>query len=583
MQTFETRLTLTKDQEELIYGLCIAHSEGIRHSFSAAYRQEKDAKTVYAELIIMGLTACQSTSAQNIAEMIFKRQLEADKYLKTQLGKRILSSKKVISQLELRLDKQKITLSAAKDLSKKKIADKAIKSLKQVIVSKTKSLKLKERNLIILTNRLAKNKVKICFGSRTLLKQNPKINPDSIYKSYTEWRKEWDLRRNNSVVSIGKKNVTGGNPELQWQPNERVLRIRLTNEQALVRMKELAARTGLDVENGVGPKFSKYRMMARFIEIQNVDFTGHHGQARQKIMAAQGKFPLTAKIIIREGGKFYLHISVARQDSAVFTTNKNGAIGVDFNVKGVAWSVVKPDGNLKTKQQGFIPWNIQKQKSGTINVEIGTVAKKLAEIAKANSVAMAIENLDFADKKANKSKHKEYNAMLSSLATQKFVKMIEKQCLDFGIGLYLINPRYSSIGGFAKYGRLSKATIDESASHWIGRQAIFGETYKKRDMSCVKHGVKLHKEKCIVRGLKKGKRSIFLAEKLSWPCISSGLGLDRKLWNKNLKIHLGQKAIPPSTNKLAQRPQKSLDQKTRVSTVHEKLCDGANHCVQHFS
>ena len=583
MQTFETRLTLTKDQERLVSGLCVAHSESVRHALAATYRQGKDAKTVYAELINLGLTSAQTGSAQNVAEMLFKRQLEADKYQETQLEKRILYSKKNLSQLELRLDKQKITLATTEDLSKQKIAEKSIKSLRQEISMKAESLKLKERNLDILTNRLAKNKVKICFGSRTLVKQNPKINPDSIYKSYADWRKEWNLRRNNSVVSIGKKNVTGGNPELQWKPSEKVLRIRLTNAQALVRMKELSETTGLDVENGVGPQFSKYRMLARFIEITNVDFTGHHGQARQKIMTAQGKLPLTAKIVIREGGKFYLHISVARQDSAIFTINKNGALGVDFNVKGVAWSVVKPDGNLKSKQQGFIPWNIQKQKSGTVNVEIGTVAKQLAEIAKANNVAMAIENLDFADKKANLAKRTEYNAMLSTLATKKFVDMVEKQCLDYSIGLYLVNPRYSSIGGFSKFGRFSTASVDEAASHWIGRQAIFGESYKKQDMSCVKHGVKLHKEKCIVRGLKKGKRSIFLAEKLSWPCISSRLGIERKLWNKNLKIHLSQKASPPSTKKLAQRPQKSLDQKTRVSAVHEKLCGGANHCVQHFS
>lgn len=199
MQTFETRLTLNKEQESLISGLCVAHSEGVRHAMSANYRQGKDSKTTYAELIGLGLTACQSSSAQNIAEMIFKRQLEADKYQKIKSEKRLLYAKKNLSRLELRLNK-------------KNIAENSIKLLRQKIAMKTESLKLKEKNLIILTNRLSKNKVKICFGSRTLLKQNPKINPDSIYKNYESWRQEWNLRRNNSVVSIGKKNVTLGNP-----------------------------------------------------------------------------------------------------------------------------------------------------------------------------------------------------------------------------------------------------------------------------------------------------------------------------------------------------------------------------------
>ena len=344
------------------------------------------------------------------------------------------------------------------------------------------------------------------------------------------------MRRNNSVVSIGCKSKPNGNPELQWQPTNNVLRVRLTNEQAEVRMKELAISTGLDIENGKTAKICNLRMQSRFIEIPNVDFIGHHGEARNKIIAAQGKLSLTAKIVIREDGKFYLHISVARQDSNAFIPRDRGALGVDFNVKGVAWAVVKPDGNLDSKKHGFIEWKIQKQKSGTVDVEIGTVAKQLAEIAQSNNVAMAIENLDFADKKANLAKRKEYNAMLSTLATKKFVDIMEKQCKDKAIGLYMINPRYSSVGGFAKYGRLANISVDEASAHWIGRQAIFGETYKKRDMPCLQHGVKLHKEDCRIRGLQKRKKQGMIPSKqVSWSSLSSGLESDRKFWHQKLK------------------------------------------------
>ena len=281
----------------------------------------------------------------------------------------------------MKLSKQQLSFFNITDKHKKKTAKKTIQELQETIKLKSQSLSLKEKKLADLTKRLVRNKVKICFGSRKLLKQNPKINQDSIYKNYEAWCNEWNLRRNNSLTSIGDKGKPNGNAEIQWQSDSNVIRIRLTNAQAKVRMKELSKTTGLDVENGKTAKICNLRMKARFIEIENVDFIGHHGQARQKIIAAQGKLPLTTKIIIREGSKFYLHISVARQDSKTFITNKNGALGVDFNVKGVAWSVVKPDGNLKSKQQGFISWSIQKQKSGTVNVEIGTVAKQLAETA----------------------------------------------------------------------------------------------------------------------------------------------------------------------------------------------------------
>ena len=152
MQTFETRLTLTKDQEHLISGLCAAHSEGVRHALSATYRQGKDTKAVYAELTGMGLTACQSQSAQNVSEMLFKRQLEADKYQKTQLENRILATKKSIFNLETKLDKKKLSLFSLTGSAKKKAVIK-IKDEHRNIILKKQSLKLKEQKLENLTNR----------------------------------------------------------------------------------------------------------------------------------------------------------------------------------------------------------------------------------------------------------------------------------------------------------------------------------------------------------------------------------------------------------------------------------------------
>ena len=47
------------------------------------------------------------------------------------------------------------------------------------------------------------------------------------------------------------------------------------------------------------------------------------------------------------------------------------------------------------------------------------------------------------------------------------------------MNLYLVNPTYSSIGGFSKYGIVNKIPVDMAASLWLARQAIYGEVYKE--------------------------------------------------------------------------------------------------------
>jgi hypothetical protein len=43
---------------------------------------------------------------------------------------------------------------------------------------------------------------------------------------------------------------------------------------------------------------------------------------------------------------------------------------------------------------------------------------------------------------------------------------------------YLVNPAFSSVGGYTKYGRLNRCNADEAAAHWLARQALFGCVWK---------------------------------------------------------------------------------------------------------
>lgn len=88
---------------------------------------------------------------------------------------------------------------------------------------------------------------------------------------------------------------------------------------------------------------------------------------------------------------------------------------------------------------------------------------------------MAIEDLNFAKKKAKTMKHKnnkKYNEMLHSLAYSNFSEFIKRTCFKHNIHLSLVNPAYTSIIGKEKYSENKKLNVHTAASYVIGRRAL---------------------------------------------------------------------------------------------------------------
>jgi IS605 OrfB family transposase len=112
---------------------------------------------------------------------------------------------------------------------------------------------------------------------------------------------------------------------------------------------------------------------------------------------------------------------------------------------------------------------------------IGTVTKQLAAIAQELGVGIALENLNFATKKLTmraSQVSKRYNEMLSSFASSQFQSMVQRAAERVGVTVYMVNPAFSSVGGYTKYGLLNRCNADEAAAHWLARQALFGSVWK---------------------------------------------------------------------------------------------------------
>ena len=126
--------------------------------------------------------------------------------------------------------------------------------------------------------------------------------------------------------------------------------------------------------------------------------------------------------------------------------------------------------------------------------------------------------------------------MLNSFAKKQFSDMIARKTERLGVNLYLVNPAYSSIGGFSKYGIMNKLPVDIAASLWLARQALYGEVYKeevRNNISCVRY-IKKYKEAVVFpydNFSKQSKRE--MNHKKEWNSIAYALGKNRNSWYKN--------------------------------------------------
>lgn len=99
--------------------------------------------------------------------------------------------------------------------------------------------------------------------------------------------------------------------------------------------------------------------------------------------------------------------------------------------------------------------------------------------------------------------------------------------------LYSVNPLYSSVGGFAKYGRANRMNADTSAALWIGRQALYGELGKTE---LTRAAVKPIDERLVFSHLPATPmQSMTALAGAQWRDIAWGLGANRALWGLKLR------------------------------------------------
>jgi IS605 OrfB family transposase len=564
LSTFEARFDATPEVSELLAQNASHWSWSLRKAWSMRYRQGLNERSAYAELCNLGFTSKQVGSILIAVDMRYKAIKELKEYefknLELAIEKRtqaISTKNRKIESLtkrisKLRTQRNKLAPKNGKERSAKyrsvlaslRDAESDLQFCKNWVDQKSRALDAKKGKLATLEKVIESGRFSLCFGSSKLLAQRPVLhNADSSpFESIESWQMAWNDARQSQWWSVGATDRPCGNPEVQWLPETKQLRIRLTDKVAHARMGALGVpRTG-----GKSADMSA-RMACRFIVVDGVSFDSHHGKAGEWLQKAFGKQPVSMRVLYRRDADgnvvWYVQASLDvdtgfKEETA--SNNLGGVLGVDLNANGVAWSVVKPDGNrlvVDSKAvRGFIGWNLKDLTDLERKQVIGAATKQLASIAQELGVGIALENLDFATKKLTMRAgqvSKRYNEMLSSMATTQFQTMVRRAAERVGVTVYMVNPAFSSVGGYTKYGRLNRCSADEAAAHWLARQALFGCVWKTQGN--IKF-VKKQNERLVFAHLSVTRtQSTKALADVQWKNVARALGKNRKLWGENFQ------------------------------------------------
>ena len=311
------------------------------------------------------------------------------------------------------------------------------RNLRLRVVSKKSRLNRLKQKLRALRYQLETGKLKLCFGTKRLLKQD--------HKKFIE-------QRDSQMSFVGAKEETACNQVLQLTYSRR-------SNQFLIRLRK---------------DFGGYKSAKgedRYV-YGKVYFNHHKGQI-VSILRSKGS-PLSYKIVKRKS-RYYLHCVFEFQagNSDIVTRSSYGTIGLDFNKGFVTLSETNQYGHLiKTE---FMPYRF---KSGNkTKTDLLAIASHVVGLALRRGKDVCVENLDFGKAKAKTETKigKKYNEMLHSLAYREFSKVMESATYRNKVGLHKVNPAWTSWLAGKLYCKPMKLNIHTGASYVIARR---GQGYK---------------------------------------------------------------------------------------------------------
>jgi hypothetical protein len=314
-----------------------------------------------------------------------------------------------------------------------------IHQVRFMVHHKSRKLYSSEMKLASLKDDLKHGRLRICFGSRPLFRKQFSLH-DTDYVFHDEWLSDWKEARSSQSFCLGSKDENKGNQTCALFPDG-TLRVRIP--------KHLQDKYG------------------RHIVVPSVRYS--YGQ--NIIDQALANNEAITHRFVRKDKRWYVHttVEISRPRQVSFKPREIGVIGVDVNEKEVAVSETDRSGNLVWSKT--CPACVKDRSTGRTMATYGDICALIADRAVKTGKPIGHETLDFRKKKASlKEQGVGYARMLSGFAYGSFLSLLDRRAFKSGIGVFSVNPAYTTVIGTVNYLSRYGLTCHEAAAFVIARR-----------------------------------------------------------------------------------------------------------------
>jgi len=173
---------------------------------------------------------------------------------------------------------------------------------------------------------------------------------------------------------------------------------------------------------------------------------------------------------IRKKKGWYAYATTNAQAGETCTNRAWGVIGVDLGPQGL--SAVETDRAGNPVARKTFPLPLYHKAKGKARVLIGDVAAEIGAWAVRTGKPVALEKLEFEEKKALlRERGKAYARMLSGFAYGALREALRSRCFKMGGETILLDPAHTSTIGIVKFAAQYGLSGDEAAALAIARRA----------------------------------------------------------------------------------------------------------------
>ena len=293
---------------------------------------------------------------------------------------------------------------------------------------------------------LESGKPNFCFGGRKLFKAQYHLKENG-YRDHEAWLMDWRSVRSDSFMLIGKAADANGCSDCRLE----VVQASTESLAVMLRLRKL--------NREMPPGRARPQ---DYIHIPVV-FRYNIPQILAAIAAEQ---PMNYQFFRRDG-EWRVHLITRIPDVQRVSDLSNGSLGIDLNPECIATAQVKADGNpSQLVSYDLLPGS---RTANQTKDELGKIVAQVVDRAVAAEVPIVIERLEFRQIQ-KELQARGLNRRLSRFKFSLFETMLRTRAAKQGIQVFSVNPAYSSIIGYFKFGYGNGLNRHESAAIAIARR-----------------------------------------------------------------------------------------------------------------